>query len=386
MGLSISWLAVAMKPAKQVLKELRLRDTGIPAIPGDAAAVGSTLPNGRFVVALNQFWHPMIHPESIETLSYECVVVACAEYENVNASLACLWRDGEEVWRVSHVLDEGEGHFEIEGSPPTSTESALAEARKKGKLENYDAVFSLPVRLAHEICGFRHDEPSDARFTELVQIPVLPGKEIQETILARIERLFVSFGFQKRENEYEALEFVSITDEDEAICVFFYDEYSEGGCEASLTFRVRNDRVCKLNLAAIEFAGVKTSAKDWTYERNIYSIVPDLPSPIETADDVSEWLEKTESRLPGLLRDLRSINGLDSLANDGSPRQTMFGDPTLSHFDGETGFSRLVLAYLSGNPAFDRMIAETDAGYSDGPSPSNSVHRVVEYLRKNATA
>jgi len=94
MGISISWIAVAMKPAKDLLKELKLRDTGAPAVPGSAKFAGASLPNGWFVIALNEFWHSMIHPESLEPLSSDCVVVGCAEIENANSSLAFLFREG----------------------------------------------------------------------------------------------------------------------------------------------------------------------------------------------------------------------------------------------------------------------------------------------------
>lgn len=141
--------------------------------------------------------------------------------------------------------------------------------------------------------------------------------------------------------------------------------------------------MCKLNLAAIEFAGISTSAKDWTYERNIHRIVTDLPCPIETSDDVCEWLEKTESHLPVLLENMRTIAGLDALVNDGSVRLNGLDEPTLAHFDSDTGFSRLVLAHLVGNPAFDQMVAETAGACRVDPS---GVHRVVEYLKRNVNA
>ena len=91
-----------------------------------------------------------------------------------------------------------------------------------------------------------------------------------------------------------------------------------------------------------------------------------------------------DAKLPAILDNLRSIRGLDALANDGSPRYGFYGDPTLSHYDTETGLSRIVLAYLAGNPGFARMVAETDAAYTGGASPTNDVYAVVAYLKAHA--
>ena len=285
---------------------------------------------------------------------------------------------------MSHILDEGEGHLEIDGNPPESTDSVLAHARKRAREEGFDAVFSVPVTLANEICGFRHDKHSDVRFTELAQIPVLPGPQVVAAILSRLEPLLKASGFTKEASGDTFVAFSAKTAEDEIRCTFNYMEFPGGGCAPDILLEVRNDVMHGLATAAERSIDPAVRICEWTFRRHLADFATDLPEYVETEEELAAWITSAESMLPPLIDRFHDIKALDALTNDESSRVDVLGRSTLSHYEPATGFSRLVLAYLASNPNFARMVAETDAAYHGGASPLNGVHQVVAYLRAHA--
>lgn len=377
MGTAVSWISVGMKPANAVLKHLLLRDTGIEVQEGSCKIAGAVMPNGSFVVVMDGFWHPLIKRSTMEILSNGCVVVGCSEYDNVNTSLAFLYREGLQQWQVTHTLDEGDDHLAVEGKPPQLLAGILAQAKKDRREKGYDAVFGVPASLVQQICGFRHRAHPELRFTELVPIPMLAYRDIVEPLLSHLEPVLLAKGFTRVSSGEGYHSFVAKTDQEDICCDFVHGGYPEGGGWANIRFSVLNHYVQALS------TGVPGYGHSLTYKGNFDAIVGGSSS-IQTADDLSEWIGKIETKLPTLIDQMRSIRGLDALANDGSPRRGFNGEPTLSHYDTTTGMSRLVLAYLAGNPNFEHIVAETDAEYYGGASPSNGVHQVVAYLKAHA--
>ena len=377
MGTSISWIAVEGKPAASVLETLELTDTGRPARLGDCKIVGGTLPDGRFVVVFDEFWHRKIHADWMEAVSEGCVVVGCSEYDNVNSSIAFLFRNGELVWHVFHALDQGDDHLEIEGKAPSSAKVLLNEAKKTARKERYDAVFGVPAQMAQEACGFSNDQLVGLALTQLVAQVRIPGARALAAIIARLEGLLHPLGFAKRRGGDEFTHYTADSEAEEIECQVRFSLLDEGGCLVYLDFRVSNHRVQSLISAALPDAGEPAV----TY----WDKLPDaigLPTAIKRNEQLDAWLAIAESELPRHIGRLRCIEGLDALANDGRPRWTILGEPTLSHYDYQTGFGKLVVAYLAGNPNFERMVVETDSGTTGGPSPSNSVHKLAAHLRR----
>lgn len=377
MGTAVSWFAVGMKPADAVLKHLLLRDTGVEVREGSCKIAGAMLSNGSYVVVSDEFWHPLINRDSMEVLSNGCVVVGCSEHDGVNTSLAFLYREGLQQWQITHTLDEGDDHLSVEGKPPQLLTGILAQAQKDRREKGYDAVFGVPATLVQQICGFRHLAHPELRFTELVPIPILAHPDIVESLLSHVEPVLLAKGFTKGSTGDDYQSFVAKTDQVDISCDFMHGGYPKGGAWVNMRFSVLNHYVQALS------TGVPGRGHSLTYKRNFDQIVGGQFS-IETADDLVEWTQKIDTRLPAVIDQMHSIQGLDALANDGSPRRGFFGDPTLSHFDTETGLSRLVLAYLAGNPNFERMVAETDAECYGGASPKNPVHEDVAYLKAHA--
>jgi hypothetical protein len=314
---------------------------------------------------------------SMEVLSNDCVVVGCSEYDNVNTSLAFLYRGGLQQWQVTHTLDEGGDHLAVEGKPPQLLAGILAQAKKDRREKGYDAVFGVPATLAQQICGFRHRAHPDLRFTELAPIPMLAFQDIVKSLLSNVEPVLLAKGFSRASSGDGYHSFVAKTDHADMCCDFVHGGYPEGGGWVNIRFAVLNHYVQALS------TGVPGYGHSLTYKRNFDEIVGGAFS-IRTADDLAEWTQKIDTRLPAVIDQMHSIHGLDALANDGRPRRGFSGEPTLSHYDTATGMSRLVLAYLASNPNFERMVAETDAETYGGASPNNGVHQVVAYLKANA--
>lgn len=167
MGFSISWLAVCGKPKADILAELALADTAQATDADESEMSGALLPGGWYVIYLNEFWHTLVQPETVAALSSGATVVGCAVEEHAMASLAFLYKEGECVWQVSHVLDRGHDHLDIDGQAPDATSALLQAAIQRHEAEGHDAVFNVPVDLAFQACGFRHDAEHALEFTEL---------------------------------------------------------------------------------------------------------------------------------------------------------------------------------------------------------------------------
>jgi hypothetical protein len=134
------------------------------------------------------------------SLSMGGEVVSCFLMETVMVSRASAWKDGVRSWSVVHDVQAGGiDHLTVEGQPPPSLASMEAAARAKRRaaapgpqgasaapsvlrqvfnaffslkrrprLRTYrpgldtprpvDYLFDVPVDLAKEVTGFRHDE------------------------------------------------------------------------------------------------------------------------------------------------------------------------------------------------------------------------------------
>lgn len=72
-------------------------------------------------------------------------------------------KDGRTLWTVHHNAQRGELHLEVEGIPAPALErirEAQVAKQKAASRENIgvDYLFDIPVELARELTGFRHDE------------------------------------------------------------------------------------------------------------------------------------------------------------------------------------------------------------------------------------
>jgi len=160
LGYSISWIAFQGKGKNHVLPLLALSDSGEIDEANESPASAAALPTGWYVVFFNDYFFPT--PERLAKVSVGCVVVACQVEEHMMASASSLYENGRHVWTVAHEAERGLYDLSIYGDPP----ARFAELRDKlhkqqmeagGENADVDYVFDVPLDLAAELCGYRHD-------------------------------------------------------------------------------------------------------------------------------------------------------------------------------------------------------------------------------------
>ena len=177
MGISLSWVAVEALPADEALLRLSLARTAKDVAYPFKGVASHALPNDWFLVAAGRCDHRIAHAASMSVLSKGCRAVACAVEEHVNFASAELWQDGARVWHVQHRGDEDSENMSAEGRLPPRFQELLATVESEGS-ENLDGHFhmDIPLMLAKELCGFRHDEANaefdNTPFEELGEIKI----------------------------------------------------------------------------------------------------------------------------------------------------------------------------------------------------------------------
>ena len=160
MGYSISWIAFQTNDKHRALSLIGLVDTGEADEANEAPVSGATLPTGWYVVFFNDY--SFTTPERLATFSADCAVVACQVEEHVMASGSFLYEEGRRVWSVTHESERGRYDLSVDGEPPDvfcSLRDSLFEEQDGagGEKADVDFVFDIPVQLAAELCGYKHD-------------------------------------------------------------------------------------------------------------------------------------------------------------------------------------------------------------------------------------
>jgi hypothetical protein len=162
-GYSISWLAVRGQDPSVVTSSLGLKASGKKAEYAEAMYTGRSLPNGWFLLVINQCEHKFLAPESLSKLSTDSEVIACSIEEHVMVSTSELWKNGTNVWRIEHNGQESIDHLRESGDCPPGypqIKSSLSKQQEDagGKNADTDYLFDIPLVTAASIVGFKHDE------------------------------------------------------------------------------------------------------------------------------------------------------------------------------------------------------------------------------------
>lgn len=179
MGFSISWIAVHSKPKAIVHAELGLGETGAKESVCDWPMAGVELPGGWYLLFLNDLLHPFTEEAVLSKLSQGCLTVTCQVDEHVMASAAFAYRNGVKRWDVTHESEQGPRHLVENGALPpeyTGVKERLLREQYLGDAEEHgvDYVWDIPVTLAYEVVGYRHDAVElkaggEPTFCELVE-------------------------------------------------------------------------------------------------------------------------------------------------------------------------------------------------------------------------
>jgi hypothetical protein len=163
MGFSLSWLAIRGKPAVRLFDELGIRGTGTFEEIFESPLTGATLPGGWYLLISNHDGPDLLNDQILKRLSSGCDVVSCFIEEHVMCSAASGWKDGREVWSILHVSAEGIEHLEARGDLPAMFVPIRDRLRSQqeaagGRDSDVDHIFDVPVEVAREVTGFRHDQ------------------------------------------------------------------------------------------------------------------------------------------------------------------------------------------------------------------------------------
>jgi len=178
MGFSIAWIAIRGTSKDDILAQLSLADTGEPDETNESPVSGAALPGGGYLLYFNDMAHPATQAASMARLSEGGEALGCQVEEHVMASAAFQYRNGEKLWDVVHLSEEGLYHLAVDGKPPALLATIHAEMKatqdEQGGLEaDVDCLFEVPLMLANALCGYRHDEAAllsgeTLSFTELI--------------------------------------------------------------------------------------------------------------------------------------------------------------------------------------------------------------------------
>jgi hypothetical protein len=143
-----------------VLPLLGLVDTGEANEANESPVSAATLPTGWYVIFSNDY--SFTTPEKLTKFSAGCTVVACQVEEHVMASASFLYKDGRQVWSVTHESDKGGNDLSVDGDPPDLFHGLRDGLLKQqndagGESADIDYVFDVPIQLATILCGYRHD-------------------------------------------------------------------------------------------------------------------------------------------------------------------------------------------------------------------------------------
>jgi hypothetical protein len=116
MGFSISWLAFQGKSKDDVLSLMSLVDTGKLDDVNESPVSAALLPTGWYLVFCNHF--RFVAPESLASLSRDCSVLACQVHEGAMVSGSFFYKNGHQVWSVTHQSQKGIKDLSVEGEVP----------------------------------------------------------------------------------------------------------------------------------------------------------------------------------------------------------------------------------------------------------------------------
>lgn len=161
MGINLVWFAVQGIAPEVFLERARFEDTGEPDEYFESEHSGGELPGGWYVMVTDKI--DLADPARLAQWSVGGRLVACVVLEGAMNSLSMEWRDGKQVWSVFWDGAAEEKQLQVEGRLPDSFDAlrddviALqAEMDREGG--EADLIFELPLDLAEEITGFRHDQ------------------------------------------------------------------------------------------------------------------------------------------------------------------------------------------------------------------------------------
>ena len=175
MGYSISWLVTSGADAQTLPERLGLKPTGEKGDFFDFKASGQPLKNGGYLLVMERCDHPFIRDESMARISADGEALACSLEEHVMYAGASQWKQGKKLWSITHQGNREETRYAITvtGAPPGPFAAIRDDCAKKQLSDKQvDWYFEIPLQLAKQLTGFKHDENCtgiDGNFAEFAE-------------------------------------------------------------------------------------------------------------------------------------------------------------------------------------------------------------------------
>ena len=175
MGYSLSWTAVNGRSPEEVHRVLGVRPTGRSGSYGKHPLVGRQLPNGWYIVIADSCDDRIVHKDVLAQLSDGRQAIACFLEEHVMFSSCSFWNKGKKEWSVEHESERGVFDVKTSGKVPESfsmlKERLIREQKAEGgENADVDHIFDLPLELANQYTGFKHDEGVEGDADEVYEI------------------------------------------------------------------------------------------------------------------------------------------------------------------------------------------------------------------------
>ena len=158
MGFRVQLIAVSGKEPRTVHHDYGVVSTGKREEIPESPVVGAPLPDGAYLLYINDQDKIVPDDEVFARLSKVASLIACYANETVMNSYACAWSDGVERWSVFHDAQQDAEHLETSGTLPPEFQPIRDRlfAEQKGD-DGADFIFDIPIELFATLGGIRYD-------------------------------------------------------------------------------------------------------------------------------------------------------------------------------------------------------------------------------------
>jgi hypothetical protein len=158
MGFRVQLIAVSGKEPRAIQRDCGVVPTGEREEIPESPVVGAALPNGAYLLYINDQDKIVPDADVLARLSRGASLIACYANETVMNSYACAWSNGSERWSVFHDAQQGIKHLETSGVLPAELKPIRDRlfAEQEGD-DGADFIFDVPIELFVALGGIRYD-------------------------------------------------------------------------------------------------------------------------------------------------------------------------------------------------------------------------------------
>ena len=163
MGVSMAWTAVRNASPAAIHALAQVDATEEPDEYFEGHVSGGYLRSGWYLLVAGSCDHRFGSEILLSKFSQQWDCVSVRIEEHVMYSAAAYWTHGRAIWSVTHDSQKGIDDLTGAGSLPDSYATIAAEKRAlqdraQGDEIGVDHIFEIPLLLASNLCGFKHDE------------------------------------------------------------------------------------------------------------------------------------------------------------------------------------------------------------------------------------